>query len=47
MLFGTRKTQMVTPDGALRGRDHYPFPVPDTHYVTGRPIKPPFPDRMQ
>jgi peptide-methionine (S)-S-oxide reductase len=38
---------MVGADRALRGRDHYEFPVPDTHYVTGRPIKPPFPEGLQ
>jgi peptide-methionine (S)-S-oxide reductase len=42
-MFSHSKTQLVEPDRALRGRDHYEFPVPDTHYVTGRPIKPPFP----
>jgi peptide-methionine (S)-S-oxide reductase len=42
-----RKTQLVEPDRALRGRDGYEFAVPDTHFVTGRPIKPPFPDGLQ
>jgi peptide-methionine (S)-S-oxide reductase len=44
MVFSRAKTELVSPDRALRGRDHYVFSVPDTHYVTGRPIKPPFPD---
>jgi peptide-methionine (S)-S-oxide reductase len=44
MLFSRQKTQMVVPDRALHGRDHYEFTVPDTHFVTGRPIKGPFPD---
>jgi peptide-methionine (S)-S-oxide reductase len=44
-MFG--KTQLTTRENALRGRDHYEFPVPDTHFVTGRPIKPPFPDGFQ
>jgi peptide-methionine (S)-S-oxide reductase len=47
MLFSRAKTQMVTPDRALRGRDHYEFPVPDTHFVNGRSIKPPFPEGFQ
>ena len=34
-----------TPSARLRGRDHYEFAVPDTHFVNGRPIKPPFPRR--
>jgi peptide-methionine (S)-S-oxide reductase len=44
MLFSRTKTELVTPERALRGRDEYPFVVPDTHYVTGRPTRPPFPD---
>ena len=44
MVFSRVKTQMVSADRALRGRDEYPFAVPDTHYVNGRPIKPPFPE---
>jgi peptide-methionine (S)-S-oxide reductase len=47
MLFSRPKTELVTPERALRGRDDYEFPVPDKHYVTGRPIKPPFPEGYQ
>ena len=47
MLFGQHKTQMVDPERALRGRDHYPFAVPDTHYLTGRSIHPPFADGLE
>jgi peptide-methionine (S)-S-oxide reductase len=47
MLLNRAKTQMVAPERALRGRDHYDYSVPDTHYVNGRPIKPPFPDGMR
>jgi peptide-methionine (S)-S-oxide reductase len=47
MLFSRQKTQLVTPERALHGRDHYEFPVPDTHYVNGRSIKPPFPEGYQ
>jgi peptide-methionine (S)-S-oxide reductase len=46
-LFSRTKTQLVAPERALTGRDHYEFAVPDTHYVTGRPIKPPFPDGLE
>jgi peptide-methionine (S)-S-oxide reductase len=42
-----RKTELPGPDRALAGRDDYPFHVPDTHYVTGRPIRPPFPAGLQ
>jgi peptide-methionine (S)-S-oxide reductase len=47
MLFSRTKTELITPDRALRGRDDYDFPIPDTHYVNGRPIKPPFPEGLQ
>jgi peptide-methionine (S)-S-oxide reductase len=47
MSFLRQKTQLVAPERALRGRDHYEFAVPDTHYVTGRSIKPPFPEGFQ
>jgi peptide-methionine (S)-S-oxide reductase len=44
MLFSRPKTQLVDPSRALRGRDHYEFNVPETHYVNGNPIKAPFPE---
>ena len=47
MLFSRAKTQLVDADRALRGRADYEFAVPDTHFVTGRPIKPPFPEGLQ
>jgi len=47
MLFSRVKTELVTPERALAGRTDYAYPVPDTHFVTGRPIKPPFPAGMQ
>jgi peptide-methionine (S)-S-oxide reductase len=37
-----RPGEMVDPRLALKGRSA-PIPSPDTHWVTGRPIKPPFP----
>jgi len=46
MLFRT-KTELPTPDKALPGREQYPFAIPETHYVTGRPITPPFPDGLK
>ena len=42
MLFASRKTRMPTPEEALRGRPD-PLPVPDAHFVNGRPLQPPFP----
>jgi peptide-methionine (S)-S-oxide reductase len=47
MVFSRPKTELVDAEQALRGRDHYDFDVPDTHFVTGRPIKPPFPENLQ
>jgi peptide-methionine (S)-S-oxide reductase len=44
MPFLRQKNELVTPDRALRGRDHYEFAVPDTHYVNRHSIKPPFPE---
>jgi peptide-methionine (S)-S-oxide reductase len=40
------ETRMVAPEEALPGRPD-PLPVPDTHFVLGTPIKPPFPEGMQ
>jgi len=42
MSFLRSKSQMVAPESALRGRDHYEFTVPDTHFVNGHRIQPPF-----
>ncbi|HEY2165840.1 MAG TPA: peptide-methionine (S)-S-oxide reductase, partial [Jatrophihabitantaceae bacterium] len=46
MLF-SRKTELVSPERALKGHADYTFTVPDRHYVNGRPIKPPFPDGLE
>jgi peptide-methionine (S)-S-oxide reductase len=45
-LFGHAKDEMVTADRALPGRE-VPLAVPDTHFVNGHPIKPPFPDGFE
>ena len=37
---------MVAPDQALSGRTT-PLRLPDTHYVNGHPLKPPFPDGLE
>lgn len=47
MLFSRAKTQMVSPERALAGRDSYEFVIPETHYVTGHPIAAPFPEGFQ
>jgi peptide-methionine (S)-S-oxide reductase len=47
MLFSRAKTELVSPERALRGRPDYEFAVPERHHVNGRPIQPPFPDGLQ
>ena len=43
MAFGTGKTREMVPEhAALPGRAE-PIPSPDTHFVSGRRLKPPFP----
>ncbi len=41
-MFGFRKTEMVEPERALRGRDDT-MPVAAAHTVLGTPLTPPFP----
>lgn len=43
MLFPRKKTQMPTPETALKGRPA-PIPTAETHFVNGRPLKGPYPD---
>ena len=38
------KTDLPDPADALPGRDSRPFEVPETHFVLGTPLEPPFPD---
>jgi peptide-methionine (S)-S-oxide reductase len=38
------KTDMPDPADALPGRDQRPFSVPETHFVLGTPLEPPFPE---
>ncbi|HEY3737302.1 MAG TPA: peptide-methionine (S)-S-oxide reductase MsrA [Jatrophihabitans sp.] len=39
-----RKADMIDAEHALAGRQSYEFAVPRLHYVTQRPIQPPFPE---
>jgi peptide-methionine (S)-S-oxide reductase len=41
-----KKTDMPTSEEALAGRDRA-INVPDTHFVNGRPLKPPFPEGLE
>jgi peptide-methionine (S)-S-oxide reductase len=45
-IFGLRKTQMVTADTALPGRETA-MPVPERHEVLGTPLRPPYPAGTQ
>src|ERR1044072_8644730 len=45
-LFGRDVSQMVTPVQALPGRET-PLRAPDTHYVNGHRIQPPFPEGLR
>jgi len=46
MFWLKSKTDMPAADEALPGRDGA-LPVPDTHFVNGRPLKPPFPEGLE
>jgi peptide-methionine (S)-S-oxide reductase len=41
------KTEMPDAADALPGRDTRPFPVPETHFVLGTPLEPPFPEGVE
>lgn len=45
-LFGRDKSRMVTAEEALPGRST-PLAVPETHFVNGHRIVPPFPDGLE
>jgi peptide-methionine (S)-S-oxide reductase len=46
MSWMQRKTLMPSREEALPGRPD-PMPVPDRHFVLGRPLRPPFPDGVE
>lgn len=41
-----RKTRMISPDDALPGRAS-PMPVPEPHFVNGRPLPGPYPEGLE
>jgi peptide-methionine (S)-S-oxide reductase len=47
MMLNSDKTQMVSAEDALPGRESPGFPVPETHAVLGTPLKPPFPEGIE
>jgi peptide-methionine (S)-S-oxide reductase len=46
-LFNSYKTQMIDADSALPGRPDQIPGVPETHFVNGNRIQPPFPDGLE
>jgi peptide-methionine (S)-S-oxide reductase len=46
VLFSRGKQTIPTADEALPGRSDYAFPVPETHFVNGNRIVPPFPSGL-
>lgn len=44
--FARKKAEMPHPEQALKGRDEA-MSVPEKHFVSGHPLKPPFPTNMQ
>ena len=46
-MFGSKKTAMVDPADALRGRTDQTMPVPTAHYVNGNPLQGPWPEGYQ
>jgi len=47
MLFSRQKTQMVSPEDALPGRETRPFAVPQRHFVLDTPLEGPYPDGLE
>jgi peptide-methionine (S)-S-oxide reductase len=41
-----KKARMIAPEEALPGRDR-PMPVPEAHFVNGRPLLPPYPEGLE
>lgn len=46
-MFGSKKTQMVSPAEALPGRTNQTMPVPAAHFVNGNPLVGPWPEGFE
>jgi peptide-methionine (S)-S-oxide reductase len=46
MMFGHTKSKLPSAADALPGRDT-PLPIPDSHFVNGHPLAPPYPEGFQ
>ncbi|WP_456695412.1 peptide-methionine (S)-S-oxide reductase MsrA [Aeromicrobium sp. P5_D10] len=47
MIFGRSKSELPTPDSALKGREGRPFQVGGTHLVLGNPVETQAPDGFE
>ena len=47
MLFSRQKTQMVSAEDALPGRDTRPFSIPQRHFVLDTPLEGPYPEGLE
>jgi peptide-methionine (S)-S-oxide reductase len=47
VLFGRKKTEMVSPEHALPGRTDQTMPVPAAHFVNGTPLVGPWPEGFE
>jgi peptide-methionine (S)-S-oxide reductase len=47
MLFSRQKTQMVSAEDALPGRETRPFAVPERHFVLDTPLEGPYPEGLE
>ena len=45
-MFGRKTLEMPTQEAALPGRAH-PIPTAETHFISGRPLKGPYPEGME
>jgi len=46
MFFSVKKLELPSPGDALPGRDE-PMKIPASHFVSGRPLAPPFPEGLE
>ncbi|MDA8107475.1 MAG: peptide-methionine (S)-S-oxide reductase MsrA [Betaproteobacteria bacterium] len=46
-MFGFRKITQLLPSGRTLPGRREPLPVPETHFVNGHPLKPPFPQGLE
>jgi peptide-methionine (S)-S-oxide reductase len=47
MWLRSKKLEMPAPERALPGRERPAFRLPERHFVSGRPLQPPYPDGLE